>query len=201
MEDRIILYTDGSAICNPGVGGWAYILIHGNKILKNSCYEHKGDFVPIYTTNDRMEIKAVMMGLNRLNRPCDVEVRTDSANIVGAFNEGRIDNWRANGWKRSPRNADLWKELYKATQRHNVTFTKVLAHSGDEYNEECDKMCRNEARSVKDMFTTECPDCGHEFNPSMHLIVKKPSGRWVFLCPECSGEFVKAELIFLYNIK
>jgi ribonuclease HI len=200
-RDRVIIYTDGSCIGNPGVGGWACILLSGKHTLRLSCYAHNGAFIPQYTSNDRMEIQAVIEGLKKLKIPCDVEVRTDSANIVNAFNEGTIDNWRKDGWKNGPKNVDVWWELYKLTQKHNVTFTKVPAHSGDRYNEECDKMCRAEARSVKDMFMTNCPDCGAEFNPSTNLKVKKPSGRWVFRCPECNRDYVRQELDFIYNIK
>lgn len=199
MHD-VILYTDGSCLGNPGMGGWAYILIHGNKELRCSCYAHNGDFVPIYTTNDNMEIQAVIEGLNKLRYSCNVEVRTDSANIVGAFNDGWIERWRANDWN-SLKNAQLWKQLYKETLRHNVIFTKVKAHSGEKYNDECDKMCRKEAKTVKNMFLTFCPDCGEVFNPSVNMKVKKSTGNWIFQCPVCYEEFVRAELDFIYNIK
>lgn len=197
----VILYTDGSCLGNPGMGGWAYILIDGKRELRCSCYSHNGDFIPTHTTNDRMEIQAVIEGLNRLRFPCDVEVRTDSGNIVNAFNDGTVEKWIANGWEYSPKNAALWKQLYESTLRHAVIFTKIKAHSGEKYNEECDKMCRKEAKAVKNMFLTFCPDCGEAFNPSVNMKVKKSTGNWIFQCPVCYEEFVRAELDFIYNLK
>ena len=103
------------------------------------------------TTNNRMELMGVIVGLESLNRPCDVEVVSDSKYVTDAFNQHWIDNWIKNGWKKSDRksvlNTDLWKRLLEAKKPHNVRFTWVKGHADHPENERCDKMAVEAALS------------------------------------------------------
>ena len=96
------------------------------------------------TTNNRMELMGVIVGLESLNRPCDVEVISDSKYVTEAFNQNWIDNWIKNGWRKSDKkpvlNTDLWKRLLDAKSKHNVTFTWVKGHADHPENERCDKL-------------------------------------------------------------
>ncbi|MCR5061237.1 MAG: ribonuclease HI [Saccharofermentans sp.] len=141
---KVTIYTDGACSGNPGPGGWACILMAGGK-SKELC---GGD---ASTTNNRMELMAVIQGLKALTRPCDVDVYSDSAYVVNAFNQNWIGNWSKNGWRNSAKaevaNVDLWKELVALTAVHKVTFIKVKGHSTNEYNNRCDElavMCSRE---------------------------------------------------------
>ncbi len=136
---RVTLYTDGACSGNPGLGGYGGILIYGDIQREYNGYEEE-------TTNNRMEIMAVIVGLKRLKYPCDVDVYSDSAYTVNAFNEGWIYGWKKNGWKKSDKkellNAELWQELYSLTQTHDVTFHKVAGHADNELNNRCDALAR-----------------------------------------------------------
>ena len=98
------------------------------------------------TTNNRMEVMAVIEGLKRLKYPCNVDVYSDSAYTVNAFLNGWIYAWRKNGWKKADGkavlNTDLWEELYTLTQTHSVTFHKVAGHADNELNNRCDELAR-----------------------------------------------------------
>lgn len=104
------------------------------------------------TTNNVMEITAVIEGLKLLKYPCDVEIYSDSAYVINAFNQNWIQNWIKNGWKNSKKedvkNRELWEELEALTKIHNVTFIKVKGHSDNEYNNRCDELARN---AIKDL--------------------------------------------------
>ncbi len=136
---KVILYTDGACSGNPGVGGYGGILQYGDVEREYSGAEQE-------TTNNRMEITAVIVGLKRLKYPCQVEVYSDSAYTVNAFNEGWIYAWKKNGWKKADgkavQNVDLWEELYGLTKTHEVTFFKVAGHADDERNNRCDALAR-----------------------------------------------------------
>lgn len=99
------------------------------------------------TTNNIMELTAVVEGLKHLNKPCICEVYSDSAYVVNAFLKGWIYNWVKNNWKtadKSPvKNKEIWQELYKLTKVHDVTFIKVKGHSDNEFNNRCDELARN----------------------------------------------------------
>ena len=99
------------------------------------------------TTNNVMEITAVIEGLKLIKYPCEVDVYSDSAYVVNAFNQNWISNWRRNGWKNSKKedvkNKELWEELEKLTKVHKVTFIKVKGHSDNEFNNRCDELARN----------------------------------------------------------
>lgn len=133
------IYTDGACSGNPGKGGWGAILIYGDAVKEISGGEDN-------TTNNRMELKAVIEALKALKSPCDVEIYSDSAYVVNAFTQKWIDNWIKNNWKtadkKSVKNVDLWQELLVLIKTHNVTFKKVKGHSDNELNERCDKLAK-----------------------------------------------------------
>ena len=142
------IYTDGSARGNPdGPGGYGTIL---------SCTDSKGEehireLSQGYkkTTNNRMELMAAIAGLEALNRPCEVEVYSDSQYVVNAFNQHWVDGWLKKGWKRGKnepvKNVDLWKRLLAAKEKHSVTFHWVKGHDGHPQNERCDKLATSAA--------------------------------------------------------
>ena len=139
MKKTVTLYTDGACSGNPGIGGYAGILIYGDRRREYSAAEAE-------TTNNRMEVMAVIDGLKRLKYPCNVEVYSDSAYTVNAFVNGWIYAWRKAGWKKadgkSVLNIDLWEELYTLTTIHEVTFHKVAGHADNELNNRCDELAR-----------------------------------------------------------
>lgn len=136
---KVTLYTDGACSGNPGAGGYGGILIYGDVSREFSDGE-------LSTTNNRMEVKAVIEGLKRLKYPCEVDVYSDSAYTVGAFSNGWIYSWKKNGWKKADGkdvlNVDLWEELYELTKIHKVTFHKVAGHADNALNNRCDELAR-----------------------------------------------------------
>lgn len=147
---KVTIYTDGSARGNPdGPGGYGVIL----RCLDKNGNVHESTRSCGYkkTTNNRMELMGVIVGLESLNKPCDVEIVSDSKYVTDAFNQKWIDNWQKNNWRKSDKkpvlNVDLWKRLLKAKEPHNVTFTWVKGHEGHEENERCDKMAVSAALS------------------------------------------------------
>ena len=138
--EEVIIYTDGACSGNPGPGGWGTILMSGEnkKELSGGSKE---------TTNNIMEITAVIEGLKALKKPCRVQLYSDSAYVVNAFNQKWIYGWMKNGWKTSSKepvkNKELWQELYALTKIHEVTFIKVKGHADNEYNNRCDELARN----------------------------------------------------------
>ena len=135
----VTLYTDGACSGNPGIGGYGGILIYGEVKREYSAAEKQ-------TTNNRMEVLAVIEGLKRLKYPCNVDIYSDSAYTVNAFLNGWIYGWKKNGWKKadgkSVLNVDLWEELYSLTHVHEVTFFKVAGHADNEHNNRCDELAR-----------------------------------------------------------
>ena len=136
---KVIIYTDGACSGNPGPGGFGTILIYED--VKKEISGGQKD-----TTNNVMEITAVIEGLKLLKYPCEVEIYSDSAYVVNAFNQNWIENWKKNGWKNSKKedvkNKELWEELEELTKVHKVTFIKVKGHSDNEYNNRCDELAR-----------------------------------------------------------
>ena len=138
---RVQLYTDGACSGNPGPGGWAAILNFNGKTKELSGHMPS-------TTNNRMEVFAVISGLGALKEPCVVEVFSDSAYTVNAFNEHWIDNWQKNGWlnseKKPVENSNLWKLLLQIIKmkKHEVIFNKVKGHADDPINNRCDELAR-----------------------------------------------------------
>lgn len=125
---------------NPGPGGWGAILMHGSYKKEISGGQKQ-------TTNNIMELTAVIQALRLLKQPCKVQVYSDSAYVVNAFLQGWIYNWMKRNWKTadgSPvKNQELWKELYDFTKKHEIIFHKVKGHSDNEYNNRCDELARN----------------------------------------------------------
>lgn len=135
------IYTDGAARGNPdGPGGYGTILEYMDTKGKLHIKELSGGYVR--TTNNRMELMAVIAGLEALNRSCDVEVYSDSQYVVNAFNQHWVDGWMKKGWKRGKnepvKNIDLWKRLLAAKEPHKVQFIWVKGHDGHPQNERCD---------------------------------------------------------------
>lgn len=146
----VTIYTDGSARGNPdGPGGYGVILHFVDK--SGQLHESTRSAGYKKTTNNRMELMGVIVGLESLNYPCDVNVVSDSKYVTDAFNQHWIDNWQKNNWRKSDKkpvlNVDLWKRLLKAKEKHNVTFTWVKGHEGHEENERCDRMAVEAALS------------------------------------------------------
>lgn len=141
---HIQIYTDGACSYNPGPGGWGAILIYNGVEKRISGGEPN-------TTNNRMELLAVINGLSCLKEKCEVEIFSDSAYIVNAYLQNWVDNWKANGWKKqksSIKNLELWKQLDSLVNFHNVKFIKVKGHSDNAYNNECDKMAREQVDKI-----------------------------------------------------
>ena len=145
---QVKLYTDGAARGNPeGPGGYGAVLeyVDANGEL------HKKELSQGYikTTNNRMELRGVIAGLEVLNRPCEVVVYSDSKYVVDAFNQKWIDSWVAKNWHRGKsgpvKNIDLWKRLLQAKESHNVTFVWVKGHAGHAQNERCDVLATSAA--------------------------------------------------------
>ena len=144
--EKVIIYTDGACSGNPGIGGWGCILEYKNNKKEFSGYEEN-------TTNNRMELMAVIKGLKALKEPCNVDVYSDSAYVVNAFKEKWLESWQLNNWrtanKKSVKNVDLWQELLNLMQVHKITWNKVKGHSDNEYNNRCDFLATNEIAKFK----------------------------------------------------
>ena len=142
---EVTIYTDGACSGNPGPGGWASILMAGG--VKKELSGGERD-----TTNNRMELMAVIEGLAALKRPCKVDIYSDSAYVVNAFSQNWIEKWIKNGWKNSAKaevaNSDLWKRLLELTSIHTVTFHKVKGHADNEFNNRCDKLAREAVQKI-----------------------------------------------------
>jgi len=142
---KVIIYTDGACSGNPGPGGWGTILMCDG--VKKEISGGKKD-----TTNNIMEITAVIEGLKLLKYPCEVEIYSDSAYVVNAFNQKWIMGWKKNGWKNSSKedvkNKELWQKLDDLVKIHNVTFIKVKGHSDNEYNNRCDELARGAIKTL-----------------------------------------------------
>ena len=146
MGEKVIIYTDGACSGNPGPGGWGAILMY-----KDAKKEISGGMKE--TTNNIMEITAVIEALKCLKVESDVQVYSDSAYTVNAFNQGWIYNWMKKGWKTASgepvKNKELWQELYNLTKKHKVEFIKVKGHSDNEFNNRCDEMAREAIKNLK----------------------------------------------------
>lgn len=141
--DNVEIYTDGACSGNPGPGGFAAILVCRGVEKVISGYEAA-------TTNNRMELTAVIEALLALKRPCSVSLYTDSSYVLNAFANGWIYNWVRNGWKTSSKsevlNSELWQELLSLSKKHTIKWNKVKGHSDNEYNNRCDKLARDEIK-------------------------------------------------------
>ena len=144
--EKVIIYTDGACSGNPGPGGWGSILMY--KENKKEISGGKKD-----TTNNVMELTAVIEALKLLKYPCKVKLYSDSAYVVNAFLQNWVINWQKNNWKtadkKDVKNKELWQELVEFTNIHNITFIKVKGHSDNEYNNRCDELARKAILSLK----------------------------------------------------
>jgi ribonuclease HI len=136
---EIVIYTDGACSYNPGPGGWAAVLMYGEQRKEISGGSPE-------TTNNRMELTAVIEALKALKQPCRAKVHSDSAYIVNCFKQKWYLNWQKNGWvnsaKKAIENKDLWQELLRLTRTHEVEFIKVKGHSDVKWNNRCDELAR-----------------------------------------------------------
>ncbi len=133
---KVCIYTDGACSGNPGPGGWAAILRYNGHEKELSGGERE-------TTNNRMELMAVISALTALKESCEVELWTDSQYIEKAINEGWLAGWKRRGWKRKGgelKNIELWQELDSLLARHRVNFNWLKGHDGHEFNERCDAL-------------------------------------------------------------
>ena len=138
---NVDIYTDGACSGNPGKGGWGAVLVYGSKEKEISGADAD-------TTNNRMELTAVIEALNALKEPCNVTLTTDSKYVCDAINQEWVYSWKKNNWKKADKkpalNVDLWEKLLELLEMHNVTFVWVRGHNGHPYNERCDTLAVNE---------------------------------------------------------
>jgi len=146
MNDSITIYTDGACRYNPGPGGWGAIIVWNGteKVLSGGERE---------TTNNRMELTAVIAALETLTRPCDVKLVSDSKYVLDGLTKGWAAGWKAKGWRKSDGkpaiNPDLWDRLLTLVSKHNMTYEWVEGHMGHPYNERCDTLATNFADGFK----------------------------------------------------
>lgn len=144
---QVTIYTDGSSRGNPGPGGYGAVLLY----VDPSGREHRRELSQGYrrTTNNRMELMGAIAALEALNRPCDVELHSDSQYVVNAFNQHWVDGWKKRGWKTAAKkpvkNPDLWRRLLAAMEPHRVTWVWVKGHATSELNNRCDELATGAA--------------------------------------------------------
>lgn len=134
---KIEIYTDGACSGNPGKGGWGAVLVYNGIEKELSGGE-------LETTNNRMELTAVIEALSKLKEPCEVTLTTDSKYVCDAINKGWLNSWKNNNWKKADKkpalNVDLWQKLLPLLETHRVEFCWVKGHNGHPYNEHCDSL-------------------------------------------------------------
>ena len=144
LMKKVEIYTDGACRNNPGRGGWGAVLVYAGREKELSGGEK-------LTTNNRMELSAVIAALSALKEECEVTLTTDSQYVVNAIEKGWLDSWRNNGWRKSDKshvqNVDLWEQLIELLERHKVSFVWVKGHNGHPYNERCDVLATTFADS------------------------------------------------------
>jgi len=145
---KVNLYTDGACSGNPGPGGWGAILEYDGHIKELCGGEAE-------TTNNRMELTAVIEGLSALKYPCEVTLISDSKYIIDAITEGWVYKWKENNWMRNKRdkalNPDLWEKLLIEIEKHKMTYVWVKGHAGHPENERCDEMAVKESMKFKNI--------------------------------------------------
>ena len=143
---RVEIFTDGACSGNPGPGGYGVILRYNGTVKELSGGERE-------TTNNRMELTAVITGLSALKEPCEVELYSDSKYIIDAVTKGWAKKWQSNGWikgdKKKALNSDLWERLLALLDKHRVTFIWVKGHARHSENERCDRLAVEAAQSMK----------------------------------------------------
>jgi len=148
---KVVIHSDGGCHGNPGPGGWAAILEHGQNKRELS------GGVPA-TTNNRMELQAAIEALNALKEPCEVAFYTDSEYVKNGVT-GWLKNWKRNGWrtksKKPVKNADLWRALDSSLENHKITWYWLKGHAGHAGNERCDQLANEEIAKIKKTFTRD----------------------------------------------
>ncbi|MGN0808227.1 MAG: ribonuclease HI [Candidatus Coproplasma sp.] len=143
---KVTIYTDGACSGNPGVGGWGAVLMYNGVEKQISGAEDN-------TTNNRMELFAVISALECLKEPCEVTLYSDSAYTVNSFLNGWVYAWEKSDWKKADNkpvlNVDLWQRLLALTRTHKVEFIKVKGHADNEYNNICDKLATDAVKNFK----------------------------------------------------
>lgn len=143
---EVTLYTDGSCKINPGPGGWCAILVYGNAEKVVSGGEKD-------TTNNRMELTAVIKALEALKEPCRVKLVSDSKYVIDGLSLGWAKGWRSRGWKKADKspalNPDLWGKLLDLTEIHSLSYEWIKGHAGHPYNERCDSVAQSEADKMR----------------------------------------------------
>ena len=133
----VTLYTDGACSGNPGPGGWGAILSYNGVEKELSGGESA-------TTNNRMELLAVISGLEALKEPCHVELYSDSKYVIDGLSKGWAASWRKNGWRKADKkpalNPDLWERLLNLTEKHELSYHWVKGHADNPYNNRCDQL-------------------------------------------------------------
>ena len=136
---RVIIFTDGACSGNPGPGGWGAVLLYGAHRKEMRGYAAN-------TTNNRMELLAAVEALQALKQPCIVDLYSDSAYLINAWQQNWLKNWQRNGWKNAKKqaveNQDLWQQLLALARVHQVVWHKVKGHSDNEENNRCDELAR-----------------------------------------------------------
>ena len=144
-KKTVEIYTDGACSGNPGAGGWAAVLLYNGHSKEISGAEPN-------TTNNRMELTAIIEGLNMLKEPCKVTLYSDSAYSVDPFLKNWLNGWISRGWrtasKEPVKNIDLWQRLLELTDKHDVTFVKVKGHADNELNNRCDLLARTAIKQL-----------------------------------------------------
>ena len=149
---EVTIYTDGAARGNPdGPGGYGAVLLYTDPSGKQYRKELSEGFAK--TTNNRMELMAVIAALETLKRPCDVTLYSDSKYVTDAFNQHWIDGWRKRGWTKADRkpvlNRDLWERLLAAAASHRIRWVWVRGHNGNRENERCDALATTAADALR----------------------------------------------------
>lgn len=143
---HVDIYTDGACSGNPGAGGWGAVIVY-----KGIEKELSGG--QAQTTNNRMELTAVIEALKALKEPCSVTLTSDSKYVVDGITKGWAESWRAKGWRKGDGkpalNPELWEELLELLRKHTVEFVWVKGHAGHPYNERCDRLAVSEYEKLK----------------------------------------------------
>lgn len=142
----VVIYTDGACSGNPGPGGWGAVLLYREFRREMSGYDP-------HTTNNRMELTAAIEALSALKEPCEVELYSDSAYLVHAFEKRWLVSWQRNNWLKSDKkpveNKDLWLQLLELTKKHSVQWIKVKGHASNVENNRCDELATGAIRDKK----------------------------------------------------
>ena len=142
---NITIYTDGACSKNPGPGGWGAVLIYNENVKELSGGKKE-------TTNNQMELTAVIKALEALKEPCQVDVFSDSKYVVDSVSKRWVYSWQKNNWRKSDKspalNIELWQQLLALLEKHSVTFHWVKGHNDNKYNEICDRLAVAESQKL-----------------------------------------------------